>query len=236
MNRELLFFSDYRMDGRKYEEIRDMKIETDVINDANGSALITMGGTKCLAWINGPHEGKSKNFENKGTIRCIFSIAPFATVSRKTDYKRDLKMREFSNTLKDIFEQVIMLNNYSRSEIDINVLVLQSDGSYKSTAINSVTIALINAGILIKDTVVGMTVGLYDKKPIYDLSQPEEKENIPLLNVAYMPYSNKFIFLELLNAKTPYEYSEVLMQHAEKASNVLFEIIENYLKYTFYKN
>jgi exosome complex component RRP41 len=236
MSKELLFISDYRIDGRKYDEIRDINIETDILPDCNGSAMITMGATKCLAWVNGPHEGKSKNFENKGTLKCIFSIAPFASITRKTDYKRDLKMREFSKTIKDIFEQVILLNNYSKSEIEINILVLQSEGSYKSAAINSVTIALINAGILLKDTVVGMTIGLYSNIQIYDLCLPEEKENIPLLNVAFLPISNKFIFIELLNAKTPYEYSEILMQQAEKASIKLFEIIEKFLKYNYSKN
>jgi exosome complex component RRP41 len=231
MNKELLFFSDLRIDGRKYQEIRDLTIETDTISSANGSAVFNSGGTQCLAWINGPREGKSKNFENKGTIKCIFSIAPFATLTRKSDYKRDLKMREFSKTLKDIFEQVILLESYQRSEIQINVLCLQSDGSYKSAAINAVTLALINSGILIRDTVVGMTVGLHMEKPIYDLSLPEEKENIPLLNVAYLPHFKKFIFLELLNAKTPYDQTDILMHEAETASLILFEQIEKYLKY-----
>jgi exosome complex component RRP41 len=231
MNKELLFISDLRIDGRKFQEIRDIEIETEIIPSANGSAVINTGGTKCLAWINGPQEGKSKNFESKGTIKCIFSIAPFATLTRKSDYKRDLKMREFSKTLKDIFEQVVLLESYQRSEIQINVLVLQSEGSYKSAAINAVTMALINAGILIRDTVVGMSVGLFDDKPIYDLALPEEKENIPLLNVAYLPHFKKFIFLELLNAKTPYDQTDILMQEAEKASGMVFQEIEKYLKY-----
>jgi exosome complex component RRP41 len=231
MNKELLFISDLRIDGRKFQEIRDITFDTDILTTVNGSALVTSGGTQCLAWINGPREGKSKNFENKGTIKCIFSIAPFASLSRKSDYKRDLKMREFSKTLKDIFEQVIMLDSYMKSEIQINVLVLQSDGSYKSAAINAITLALINAGILIRDTVIGMTVGLFDGRPIYDLSLPEEKENIPLLNVAFLPHFKKFIFLELLNAKTPYEKTDIIMQEAEKASSLLFEQIEKLLKY-----
>jgi exosome complex component RRP41 len=231
MNKELLFISDLRIDGRKFQEIRDITIESDLITTANGSAMINAGGTKCLAWINGPQEGKSKNFENKGTIKCIFSIAPFASLTRKSDYKRDLKMREFSKTLKDIFEQVVILESYQRSEIQINVIVLQSEGSYKGVAINTVTLALINSGILIRDTVVGMSVGLYEDKPIYDLAMPEEKENIPLLNVAYLPHFRKFIFLELMNAKTPYDQTDILMQEAEKASSMLFEQIEKYLKY-----
>lgn len=233
MNKELLFIGDLRQDGRKFNEIREVEIQTELITDSNGSAQISMGGTKVLAWINGPKEGRSKMYENKGQIKCIFSLASFASLTRKTDYKRDLKMREFSKTLKDIFEQVILLEYYPKSEIVINVLVTQVDGSYKSAAINAVTLALINAGILVKDTVVGMSVGLHSNIPIYDLSQQEEKENIPLLNIAYLPHSKKFIFVELLNAKTPYDQSDILMKESEKASYQIFDIIERYLKYEY---
>jgi exosome complex component RRP41 len=241
MAREALFIGDLRLDGRKNDELRDIEITMDVVKDSNGSAMISMGETKAIAWINGPREGKSKNFENKGVLKCIFSLAPFSTLVRKKDYKRDLKMREFSKTLKDIFEQVILLELYKKSEIVINVLITQSDGSYKSAAINAVTLALINSGILIKDTVIGMCVGLHTDKTtsignirtIYDLQLQEEKENIPLLNVAYMPHKNKFIFLELLNAKTPYDQSDILMKDSERACEKLFEIIEKYLKYDY---
>jgi exosome complex component RRP41 len=241
MAREPLFIGDLRLDGRKNDELRDIDISMNVVKDSNGSAMISMGETKAIAWINGPREGKGKNFDNKGALKCIFSLAPFSTLVRKKDYKRDLKMREFSKTIKDIFEQVILLELYKKSEIVINVLITQSDGSYKSAAINAVTLALINSGILMKDTVVGMSVGLFsDKtltygniKTIFDLQLQEEKENIPLLNVAYLPHKHKFIFLELLNAKTPYDQSDILMRDSEKACEKLFEIFEKYLKYEY---
>lgn len=234
MKKDLLFIGDLRNDGRKFEEIRQIQMETETVKESNGSALVSIGETKALAWINGPKEGKSKSFENKGTLKCIFSLASFSTIQRKVDYKRDLKMREFSKTLKDIFEQVIQLHLYTRSEITINVLILQNDGSYKSAAINAVTLALINAGILIKDSVIGMTIGLIDNnKPIYDLALNEEKEGIPFFNVAYLPHSKKFIFLELLNSKTPYSMADLLMASSEKACNMVFNIISNFLKFNY---
>jgi exosome complex component RRP41 len=236
MNKDLLFIGEFRADGRRYNEIRDVEIKMDVVKDSNGSALVTIGETQALAWISGPKEGRSKNYENKGVLKCIFTIASFANLTRKgKDFKRDLKMREFSKTLKDIFEQVILLDFYQKSEIVINVLILQSDGSYKSAAINAATSALINAGILIKDTVIGMSLGLFPDRlgntnTLYDLQLQEEKENIPLLNVAYLPHTRKFIFLELLNAKTPYDKSEILVQEAETASQKLFDVVEKFLK------
>jgi len=239
MSQELLFIGDLRQDGRKFDEIRDIGITMGIVKDSSGSAFISIGDTHALAWVNGPKEGKSKNYENKGSVKCIFSIAPFANIIRKNkDFKRDLKMREFSKTLKDLFEQVILLDLYQKSEILVNVLIIQSDGSYKSAAINAVSLALINAGILIKDTVVGVSVGLFTDRSnnfntLYDVQLQEEKENIPLLNVAYLPHFQKFIFLELLNAKTPYDKSDFLIRDAELASNKTFNEIENFLKYEY---
>ena len=152
----------------------------------------------------------------------------------KKDFKRDLKMRKFSKILKDICEDIIRLELYSKSEIIINALVIQNDCNYKSATINAVILALINSGIFIKDTVVGMNVGCgSDNKYIYDLQLQEEKGNIPILNVAYLPHTKKFIYTELVNAKTPYGKIGELMKEAEDAAMILYDEKEKYLKYQY---
>ena len=113
----------------------------------------------------------------KGRIKCIFTQAPFSGMIRKKDFKRDLKMREFSKIVKDIFEQISRLDLYKKSEIIINVLVLKNDGNYKSISINAITFALIYDGINNKDSVVGNNVGYSeDDILIYDLYLQKEKQ------------------------------------------------------------
>lgn len=236
MNKELLFIGNYRSDGRKNNEIRDIQIEMDAIKDVSGSVELQMGETKVIAWINGPHEGRSRTMENKGQVKCIFSLAPFSGLTRKKDYKRDLKMREFSKSIKDIFEQVIILENYQKSEIIINVLITQTDGSYKSAAINAVTLALINAGIQIKDTLVSVSLGLIENNNcIFDVNLQEEKEKIPIFNVAYLPAAKKFTYIELVNSNTPYESIENLMREAELGCSLVFNEIKSFLKNEYIK-
>ena len=46
-------------------------------------------------------------------------------------------MREFSQNIKSIFEKVVKLELYPKSEIIINVLVLQNDGNFISASINA---------------------------------------------------------------------------------------------------
>ena len=95
MNKYLLFIGYLRADGHKYDEIRDVEIKMDVVKDSKGSAFVSIGETQALAWISGPKEGRSKNYENKGVLKCIFTIASFANIVRKgKDFNRDLKMRE----------------------------------------------------------------------------------------------------------------------------------------------
>ena len=62
-----------------------------------------------------------------------------------------------------------MLQNYPRSQIDLQVAVLQSDGSFKSAAFNAVSLALMNAGIAMKDYLVATTSGLLGRVAVLDL-------------------------------------------------------------------
>jgi len=231
MNKDLLL-GDFRNDARKRDEIRDIEIELNLISGSSGSALFSQGETKALAWVNGPREGKGRS-ELRGQLKCTFTMATFSTMNRGKESKRDIKMRAFTKTLKDIYEQFILLDLYTRSEIELNVMILQDNGSYKGAAINAATLALINAGIMMKDTVVGVCLGLSDDLTFLDLTRNEEKSNMVLLNCAYLPHFNKFAHMEILNSKTNMEQSNILMKESEKAAMQVFKIIENFLKFKY---
>jgi exosome complex component RRP41 len=231
MNRDLLL-GEFRNDARKRDELREISIQLNVISGSSGSALFSFGETKALAWVNGPREGKQRS-ELKGQLKCTFSMGTFSTMNRGKEGKRDIKMRAFSKTLKDIYEQFILLDLYTRSEIELNVMILQDSGSYKGAAINAATLALINAGIMLKDTVVGVCLGLSDELTFVDLNRNEEKSDMVLLNCAYLPHFNKFVHMEILNSKTNMDQCNVLMKTSEKAANEVFKFIENYLKFKY---
>ena len=247
MNQEPLFVGSFREDGRRFKENRSTQIKMGIIKESSGSCLFNLGETKVVAWIRGPCETKSKCPENSGIIKCYFNMAPFSGMLHKSNQKQDIKNREFGINIKNIFSQIIKLELYSKSEININVLVLQNDGNYKSAAINAVSLALINAGIFIKDSVVGINVGYLDdsvlengllndqalfneeNKIIYDLQLNEEKNYIPTLNIAYLPHSKKFIYLQLTNAKTPYNKLIPIIKEAIKSADNLYNEIHSKL-------
>jgi exosome complex component RRP41 len=86
-------------------------------------------------------------------------------------------MKEFCRMLKSVFEKVIFLDKYPKSQIDLQVFVLQSDGGYRSAAFNAVSLALMDAGIAMKDFVVATTAGLLNGNvAVMDLIFDEEKK------------------------------------------------------------
>ena len=69
-----------------------------------------------------------------------------------------------------------MLEKYPRSQLDLQVFVLESDGGYRSASFNAVTLALMNAGIAMKDFPVATTAGLIQNVAVVDLIYQEEKK------------------------------------------------------------
>ena len=93
--------------------------------------------------------------------------------------------------MKSVFESVIMLELYPKSQIDLQVFVLESDGSYKSAAFNAVSLALMNAGIAMKDFLVATNSGLINHIAVVDLIfQEEKKQNCEFVIVYYAKSKN----------------------------------------------
>ncbi len=59
-----------------------------------------------------------------------------------------------------------MTSLFPRSQIDIFVQILQADGGTRCASINAATLALINAGIPMKDFVVSCAAGCIEGTPI----------------------------------------------------------------------
>lgn len=61
-----------------------------------------------------------------------------------------------------------MADLYKKNQIEILVTVLQNEGSAKSAVMNCISIALVNAGICMKDMLVSCTVGMLNAQVIVD--------------------------------------------------------------------
>ncbi|OXU24883.1 hypothetical protein TSAR_009891 [Trichomalopsis sarcophagae] len=159
-----------RADGRRPLELRRIRLRMGVFGQADGSAYLEQGKTKILATVYGPHQPRGKANANalkavKGIVNCQYSTAVFSfgAGERKKKPRGDRKSQERSQQLRHAMEAIINLELFARSQIDIFVEVLQVDGSEFCVAVNAATLALIDAGIPIKDYAIGCSVTVSDK-------------------------------------------------------------------------
>jgi exosome complex component RRP41 len=171
MSDEVIFFG-LRQDGRKPAELRHLNISVGVVDNADGSSLFSMGNTKVMAFVYGPKQTKYE--KEKGGINCYFSSAHFSTTGeRKKIIRGDKKSSEFEEYIKDMMESVVLQEIIPHSDIDIHIVLLQDDGGVESTAINAATLALIDAGVPMKDFLISCSSGYYKNTAILDVAYSE---------------------------------------------------------------
>lgn len=137
------------------------------------------GNTKVIASISGPKhptKASSKKDEN-----FYFNVrVKFATFSKNGErqkiIKNSKKLGEFELNLKNIFKSVILVEKYEKSQLDLNIEILQTDGGSEiCAAVNAATLALIDAGICMKEYICACTASLTsDGVPLLDVSHLEE--------------------------------------------------------------
>src|SRR5271154_5818370 len=102
-----------------------------------------------------------------------------------------------AHTLTTSFSSLLLTHIYPHSTISISLHILSQDGSLLAACINATTLALIDAGIPMRDYVVACTAGSTssyssnDEKadPLLDLNGSEEQE-LPFLTVATLGASD----------------------------------------------
>lgn len=151
--------------------------------------------TKVLCTIHGPQEarqsGRQGTSSNTARIETEISIAGFSGVDRKRRNRNDKRVQEMAHTISSAFEAVVFGNLYPHSTINIVLHVLSQDGSLLATCLNAATLALIDAGIPMRDYVAACTTGSTasyasndeEADPLLDLNGMEEQE-LPFLTLA----------------------------------------------------
>ncbi|XP_034038959.1 exosome complex component RRP41 [Thalassophryne amazonica] len=233
---EILSDEGFRLDGRKATELRKVQARMGVFAQGDGSAYLEQGNTKALAVVYGPHEmrgSRSRTLHDRAVINCQYSMATFSTAERKRRPHGDRKSTEMSLHLKQTFEAAVMTQLYPRSQIDIYVKILQSDGGNYSVCVNVATLAVIDAGIPMRDYVCACTVGFVDETPLADLSYAEESSgSVSCLSLALLPRSGQIALLQM-DARLHQDYLDSLIKAAMTAckdvSKVLDDVVRQHL-------
>ncbi len=164
-----------RPDGRKHDEIREMKAKVGVIPNADGSAMFSFGDTIAIAAVYGPKKMHPQHLQNpeKGTLRCVYNMMSFSVTDRiRPGPSR--RSTEISKIIEWALEPVLMIDKYSNMVIDVHISIIQANASTRCAGINAATMALAHAGIPMKDLVSSVSIGKLDKELVVDLNKEEE--------------------------------------------------------------
>eukprot|EP00831_Metopus_contortus_P009016 TRINITY_DN13479_c0_g1_i1.p1 TRINITY_DN13479_c0_g1~~TRINITY_DN13479_c0_g1_i1.p1 ORF type:complete len:209 (+),score=45.65 TRINITY_DN13479_c0_g1_i1:2-628(+) len=159
--------------------------------------------------------------------RCVQETA---STAHKDNPKRQMKMRDFAKVLKDNFETVIRLELYPMSQINIHIIVLQNDGAYKSAAINAATLALVDAGINMRDLLVSATAGVVAGECCVDLLAAEEKKDSCCITIVYSPAKSMLTHLSVISPKMSAGTLNLCLERVISACDSLSNELKAYIK------
>jgi exosome complex component RRP41 len=187
-----------RLDGRKIDELRPVKMEVGILPNADGSAYLEQGKNKILAGVYGPKEAHPRHIaqQDRAVIQCRYHMAPFSVDERKSPApsRRDV---ELSKVIRESLETAVFLEYYPRTAIQVYIEVLQADGGTRCAGITTAALALADAGIPMRDLVVACAAGKADGKLIVDLMDTEDKVGNADVPVAFMPNLNAITLLQM---------------------------------------
>lgn len=207
----LLDKNGLRVDGRRLDELRPLKLEVGLLDKADGSAYIEHGKNKILAAVYGPREAQPRHIAlaDRAVLRCRYHMAPFSTDERKhpAPSRREL---ELSKVIREALEPSVMAEYFPRATIDIFIEVLQADAGTRCAGLTAASLALADAGIPMRELVAACAAGKVEGKVALDLSDIEDKKGDADLPVAFMPKSNTICLLQMDGSMTEDEFKQAL--------------------------
>jgi exosome complex component RRP41 len=187
-----------RLDGRKPDELRPVKLEVGILSNADGSAYIEHGKNKILAAVFGPREAHPKHLslQDRTVMRCRYHMAPFSVQERKSPAPSRREI-ELSKVIRESLEPAVFLEQYPRTMIDVFIEVLQADGGTRCASITAAALALADSGIPMRDLVVACAAGKIEDTVVLDLMDTEDKLGAADVPVALMPNMNAVTLLQM---------------------------------------
>ncbi|MGE5637230.1 MAG: exosome complex exonuclease Rrp41 [Chloroflexota bacterium] len=210
-----------RLDGRKADDLRPVKLQVGVIPNADGSAYIEHGKNKILVGVFGPREMHPKHLSqaDRMVLRCRYHMAPFSVPERKSPAPSRREV-ELSKVIKEALEPSVFLDLYPRAGVDVFVEVLQADGGTRCASITAASLALADAGLPLRDLVVACAAGKIDDTVVLDLYDTEDKLGAADVPVAIMPNLNAVTLLQMDGILTPDEFETALNMATEGCKKI----------------
>ncbi len=222
-----------RADGRRLDQLREIKMEVGMLKNADGSAYVAYGRTRVMVAVYGPRELHPKHLAlpDRAILRCRYHMAPFSVEVRKSPAPSRREI-ELSKVIREALEPAIFTELYPRTSIDVFIEVLQADGSTRCASITAASLALADAGVAMRDLVAAVAVGKVEGKLVLDVMDAEDKYGEADLPVAMMP-SKKAVTLIQMDGQLTFEEFREAFNLAMKGCNQIYELQKEALRKHF---
>ncbi|MCS7104525.1 MAG: exosome complex exonuclease Rrp41 [Thermofilaceae archaeon] len=218
-NVKLLTEDGRRIDGRGLNELRKFRVEAGVLKNADGSAYIELGRNKIMVAVYGPKEVHPRHeaLPDRMLLRCRYSMLPFSVADERKSPSPTRREVEISKVIREALEPAIFLEEYPRTSTDVFIEVIEADGSTRVASITAAAVALADAGIPMKDLVVGVSIGKIEGRLAIDLSGIEDQRGEGDMPIALMPRLNEITLLQADGSFSRDEIAQALQMVREAA-------------------
>lgn len=213
-----------RNDGRRPDELREVKITRNYLRFAEGSVLIEVGDTRviCSATV----EDKVPSFlqgSGKGWITAEYSMLPRSSkkrVLREASLGRvGGRTHEIQRLIGRSLRAVVDLVALGERTIWVDCDVIQADGGTRTASITGAYIAIVDTmgtlteqGIIeslpIIDSVAAVSVGVVKGEILLDLTYEEDSQAVVDMNIV-MTGGGRFVEVQGTAEVTPFTHEDM---------------------------
>jgi ribonuclease PH len=223
-----------RRDSRQNDEIRPVKIERGYLRNAEGSALIDMGGTRvlCSATVDA---GVPRFLlgQDSGWITAEYGMLPRSSgqrIAREAARGRSGRTYEIQRLIGRSFRAAVQLDLLGEVTYIIDCDVIEADGGTRTASITGGCVALYDAISSVGYSenplnfmVSAVSVGIVDGFPVLDLNYEEDSNAQVDLNIV-MAESGAYIEIQGTAEKYPFtsEQLQQMLDLGKKGCDELF--------------
>lgn len=213
-----------RSDGRRYDELRPVRIVPHFLDFAEGSVLFELGRTRVLCAVSiADHLPAFLRGKGKGWITAEYSMLPRSTHTRmpreSTQGRVGGRTQEIQRLIGRALRAVVDLEALGENSLVVDCDVLQADGGTRTAAITGAYVALsiaiedmISRGKLGKSPITtplaATSVGIVRGEALLDLTYEEDSQAEVDFNVA-MTQKGDFVEIQGTGESRPFSRETV---------------------------
>ena len=236
-----------RIDGRKKDQIRNVKVTRDYTKYAEGSVFIEVGDTKVICNVS--VEERVPPFlkgSGEGWITAEYNMLPRATGTRKVRdiarLKVDGRTMEIQRLIGRSLRSVVDLKALGERTLWIDCDVIQADGGTRTTSISGAFIAMVDAVnkihkkkpfkvYPIRNYMAATSVGILNDEKILDLCYLEDSKAKVDMNII-MTDEGGFVEKQGTGEESPFDRNELneLLDLGEKGIKQMIQVQKDSLK------